>query len=99
MIRKGRILSVRGNRYDKTHPLQHYFATKVGNPEAIYLHAEIATMIASTHKYIHGLMVIRMDAHGNLANAKPCNICKEAFKHFNINEVKYSDSNGRIKYL
>ena len=39
--KRGQLLSVGVNSYTKTHPLQAYFAKKVGHSERQFLHAEI----------------------------------------------------------
>ena len=46
-------LSKGENSYKKTHPLQAYFAERVGHPQRIYLHAEILALIRAGDKKIY----------------------------------------------
>ena len=40
------LLAACTNSYTKSHPLQKFFAEKVGKPHNIYLHAEIRALIS-----------------------------------------------------
>lgn len=86
-ISKGR------NSYTKSHPLQAYFAKKVGRPEQIYLHAEIQAILNAKQKQIHEIVITRADING-LKNARPCPICMEAIKAFGIKKITYTTDNG-----
>lgn len=89
--KKGRLLSTATNNYKKTHPLQAYFAKKVGHHARIYLHAEIAAIIKAGDKKIHKLTVTRYNPKTHKAlNAKPCPICQEAIKAFGIEWVSFT---------
>lgn len=89
--KKGNLLSKATNNYNKTHPLQAYFASKVGHPARIYLHAEIAAIIKAGDKKIHKLTITRFNPRTHTAlNAKPCPICQEAIKAFGIPFVSYT---------
>lgn len=89
--KKGNLLSVAFNSYTKSHPLQAYFARKVGHSEhKIYLHAEIAAILKARGKPIYKLSVERYDKSGLPANAQPCAICREAIKAFGIRKVEYT---------
>ena len=48
--KKGNLLSEAMNSYKKTHPLQAYFAEKVGLPDKVFLHAEIAAILKAGKK-------------------------------------------------
>lgn len=89
--RKGRLLSSATNSYHKTHPLQKYFAEKVGSPAKVYLHAEIAAILAARGKPIYKIVITRHNpkTHKPL-NAKPCPICAEAIRAFGIELVSYT---------
>lgn len=91
---RGMLMSTASNSYSKTHPLQKYFAEKVGHPEKIYLHAEIAAILRCKDKPIHTIKIFRYGADGQTMLAKPCPICMEAIKAFNIPNVYYSTLNG-----
>ncbi len=89
--KKGRLLSSATNSYSKTHPLQAYFAEKVGHSPKIYLHAEIAAIIKAGDKKIHKINITRFNPRTHKAlNAKPCPICQEAIKAFGIKLVSYT---------
>ena len=78
------------NSYKKSHPLQAYFAKKVGHPNRIYLHAEIAAIIKAGTQKIHTLIVHRGEKNHYLM-AKPCLICQEAIKAFGIKNIYYTN--------
>lgn len=89
--KKGRLLSEATNRYDKTHPLQAYFAAKVGLPAKVYLHAEIAAIIRAGDKKIYKIVIERVNPKTfKSLNAKPCPICQEAIKAFGIEFVSWT---------
>ena len=86
------------NSYKKSHPLQKFFAERVGKPQNIYLHAEILAMIRSSiicHKKMHTLNVSRWDKNIPL-DAKPCIICIEAAIFFGIKVINYTTKNGWV---
>ena len=87
------------NSYKKTHPLQKFFAEKVGKPHNIYLHAEVrALIIASIQTYgtPYTLTVKRVDRNNKLMDAKPCEICVEAAIFFGIKKINYTTKNGWV---
>ena len=89
--RKGKLLSTATNSYHKTHPLQKYFASKVGQPAKVYLHAEIAAIIKAGDKQIYKIVITRHNPKTHKAlNAKPCPICQEAIRAFGIEVVSYT---------
>lgn len=88
--RKGKLISVGINDYTKTHPLQKYFAEKVGHNGRECLHAEILAILRARGKQIYRITVERYDKHGLPVNAQPCPICQEAIKAFSISKVEYT---------
>lgn len=92
-------LAYSNNNYLKSHPLQAYFARKVGHPERIYLHAEIAVILACGTHNIHSMVITRQKSNNQLALAKPCVICQEAIKAFRIKHVYYSTNEGTMEKL
>ena len=95
----GLIISVGLNSYIKSHPLQKFFAEKVGKPHNIYLHAEVrALIIASIQTYgtPYTLTVKRVDRNNKLMDAKPCEICVEAALFFGIKKINYTTKNGWV---
>lgn len=97
--RKGNLLSHAENSYVRTHPIQAYFAKKVGLASKVYLHAEIAAIIRAGDKKIHTLHVFRRNKEGKLLNAKPCPICYSAMIAYGVNKCYYSGHNGNIECL
>lgn len=87
--KKGKVLAMRTNEYNCSHPLQKHFAVLAGKPEAIFLHAEIAALIAA-RKEVHKLLIARIDKKGNPLSAKPCPICEKAIEAFGVKEIEYT---------
>lgn len=88
--KRGRLLSVGKNSYTKTHPIQKYFAQKVGKPECEFLHAEIDAILKAKGKQIHKLVIERFSRKGERLNASPCPICEEAIRAYGIINVEHS---------
>lgn len=89
--RKGRVLSVGKNSYEKTHTLQAKHAKKVGKPGAVYLHAEIhAISLCKDLKKAHKILVTRYGTTGRPLLAKPCPICQSAIDHVGIKVIEYT---------
>lgn len=88
--KKGQLLSVGFNSYEKTHPLQKHFANKAGLPEKEFLHAEIAAILRCKTKQIFRITIERYNKYGIPVNAKPCPICQEAIKAFGIQVIEHT---------
>lgn len=88
--RKGRTIARRSNNYEKTHPLQAFFARQTDKPEAVFLHAEIAAILASGDRQIHSIHVERYKRDGTEGLAKPCAACQAAIKAFGIRHITYT---------
>ena len=88
--KRGRLISVGTNSYRKTHPVQQHFASQVGLPEKIYMHAEIAALLKAGQKKVHKIVVERFDVNGNPALAEPCPICKAAIKAWGVAYVEHT---------
>lgn len=88
--KKGNLLSVAHNSYEKTHPLQKQFAVRAGQPYREYLHAEMLAMIRAKGKPIYKLTIERYDAKGNPMLAAPCEVCVAAIKEFQVKQVFYT---------
>ena len=96
--RKEVLIGVGSNSYKKTHPLQKFFAERVGKPQNIYIHAEILAMIrasGSPLKQMYTLTVGRWD-NSTPQDAKPCEICVEAAIFFGIKKINYTTKNGWV---
>jgi deoxycytidylate deaminase len=87
--KKGRVLSVGKNSYDKTHPFQASLAEECGFPERKFLHAEIDALIRCRGTP-YRIKVERFRKNGKLGLAKPCPICELAIKRAKIKFVEYS---------
>lgn len=88
--RRGHILSVGYNNYNKSHPVQAYFAEKVGHQHRIFLHAEIAAILKARDKKIFKIVIERYNREGKPLLAAPCPVCQEAIKAFGIHFVEYT---------
>lgn len=88
---KNRIISIGYNSYTKTHPLQAKYATMMGVPNKIYLHAEVSAIIGANEQ-ICTIVVSRVNNHGRLLLARPCECCMQAIYDTNINKIVYSTS-------
>ena len=88
--KRGILLAVATNSYTKTHPLQKYFAEKVGHPHREFLHAEIAALLKCKDKEPHSIFISRFNNNGFPMLAKPCPICMEAIKAFGIVKIGYT---------
>lgn len=89
--KKGRVISTGENSYWKSHPLQGKLAKKVGRPEAIFLHAEIAALVKlKDWTKAHRIKVERYDVYGNPVTAKPCAICQSALAKAGIEIIEHT---------
>lgn len=88
--KKGNLISEATNSYKKTHPIQAYFAQKVGLPMKVFLHAEIAAILKAGKRKIYRIEVERYGKKGQPLNARPCPICEEAIKAFGIQKVSFT---------
>lgn len=89
--KKGRVLSIGQNSYEKTHPLMLKYGKQVGMPERIFLHAEIAAITRCPDiTKAHRMLITRYTKDGCSGLAKPCPICESAIKSTNIKIVDYT---------
>lgn len=87
--KKGRVLATRTNSYTLSHPVQKHYAVLAGRPEAIFVHAEIATLIAckAANKNVHTLLIARVNNAGEPIKAAPCEICSIAIEQFGVKKI------------
>ncbi len=102
VIAKGRKHLASGyNTLTKTHPLQHHYASLVGKPDAIYLHAEMAAIVEARSKGIDltgsSAYVFRRGLAGDVRMCRPCIVCMEALKDFGVNTIIYTTDVGIAK--
>jgi tRNA(Arg) A34 adenosine deaminase TadA len=89
--KKGRVLSIGKNSYVKTHPLMAKYGEKVGEPNKLYLHAEIQAILKCKDlSKAHSIFVSRYNKHGHPALAAPCRLCQEAIKQSGIRKVLHT---------
>ena len=89
--KRGRILSVAYNDYEKSSPHMLEAALEAGDPHKPYWHAECRAL----HKLAYGvrphkITVVRVDSKDQLVLAKPCKICEQQIKKSGIQVVEYS---------
>jgi tRNA(Arg) A34 adenosine deaminase TadA len=89
--KRGRVLSVGQNSYIKTHPMQATHAQKVGEPEKIYLHAEIHAITRCPDlSRAYRILVSRWDRQGRPMLAAPCAVCKSAIDAAGIQFISHT---------
>lgn len=87
--KRGRLISKGENSYVKSSPVQARWARLVGQPERVFLHAEIQAIILARGAPIHKIKIERYDARGNEAASCPCPVCFAAIRHAGIKVVEY----------
>ena len=88
--KRGRILSVAYNTYQKTHPYQAQLAKEVGLKDKQYLHAEVRALLKAKDKQVYKIKVERYGANGEPLNACPCPICVEAISRAKVKIIEYT---------
>lgn len=89
--KRGKVLSVGQNSYIKTHPLQAIHAKKTGNPEKLYLHAEVHAITRCRDlRRAHKIFVSRFNKSGQPVIAAPCPVCLSAIKAAGIKYVEHT---------
>jgi len=93
--KRNHIIASAQNRPAKTHPIQARYAAKARMGHKIYLHAEIAALIAC-HEDPCYIYIARVWRDGTIAMAKPCPICELAIIESGIIEIYYTNQHGSI---
>ena len=88
--KRGRILATAQNSYVKTHPLMAREAKAVGEPQKIYLHAEVAALLRTNWDDAYSIFVSRYSNSGEPLLARPCKICQRVIKLAGIKEVSHT---------
>jgi len=89
--KRGRILSIGNNSYNKSHPVQAAYANKVGRPSKIFLHAEIHAIVKCRRlDKAHRMVVERYDNRGEPKISKPCSVCETAIRESGIKIVEHT---------
>lgn len=86
--RHNHILSMATNQY-KTHPIQYHYASRVGEPRKISLHAEISAIIRAGGNP-RKIYVARLGAGGTSLKSTPCPICQLAIEEAGIKEIYHT---------
>lgn len=89
--KKGNVLSIGENNYNKSHPYMAKMAMACGEDKKIFLHAEIAAIIKCKElKKADNIYIYRIRNNGDIELVNPCKICRSAIKELglNINLVK-----------
>jgi tRNA(Arg) A34 adenosine deaminase TadA len=84
--RKGRILNIGFNSYNKTSTTQAYYAEKVGLSKKIFIHAEIGALTNLQGK-ADTIYIARISKSGQPLPALPCKICQCAINDLGIKNV------------
>lgn len=89
--RKGRPISIGQNSYTKTHPLMAKISKTTGQPNRIFLHAEVAALVKlKDWRRAYKLVVSRYNSFGEPVMARPCTSCQHLIKLAGINYVEHT---------
>jgi deoxycytidylate deaminase len=89
--KRKRPISIGKNSYVKTHPLQAKSALAAGMPQCIYLHAEVAALVAlKDWSRASSILVSRVRGDGSIGSAKPCALCIRLIKLAGIKHVNHT---------
>ncbi len=89
--KRGRLLAVAENSYVQTHPRMARLARRVGEPNRVYLHAEVSAIIKALKRgEPYEIRVYRHFKDGSPAPSKPCPACMLAIKEANIKKIWYT---------
>ena len=100
--RKGKVLAVSTNDYERSHPWQKKLSLQCGlSEERIYLHSEVACLlkVRSIRKRAHSLRVERRGKFGELRLAFPCLSCQAAIKLAGVKIVIFSTEEGFKEWI
>ena len=92
--RRGRFIARGENDYKKSHPIMFNIGVKVGQPEKIFLHAEVSALLKGKTKLPYLIVIQRYDIIGNMALSRPCSVCMEALRIYGVSKIKYTTKNG-----
>ena len=96
--KRGNLIATKSNLYTKSHRWQKELSIKAGMSDLrIYLHAEIACLLASRNRKVHSLLVQRFNKDGTPANACPCLSCKLAIIETEVKYVRYTTACGIVQ--
>jgi tRNA(Arg) A34 adenosine deaminase TadA len=90
--KRGKIIAS-GVNSRKTHPLQKEMAEKVGLPEKVFLHAEIAALVRCRDEP-HTVYVGRITHDGESAVSRPCPICMMSIVESGAKRIVFMNEDG-----
>ncbi len=91
--KRGRVLSVGVNSYQKSHPIQAKYAEQVGNVCAQYLHAEVSSLIKLKYNdkgRAYKIAIARVLKNGKIGLAAPCPVCQMAIAEAGLKSIEYT---------
>ena len=89
---RGHIIATATNSA-KTHPQQAEYAKRVGKPQKISLHAELAALVRAKAD-VHTLIVCRINRTSDLRLSRPCPVCMLAMQEAGVQEIWFSTNSG-----
>lgn len=97
LIKRNKIIKIGWNK-NRTHPVikKHpYHEGRVG------IHAELDCLLKYDKQDLsdYEMIVLRVDKKSKLNNSKPCSGCASLIRQFNLKNVYYSNSHGKIESL
>lgn len=93
ILTSGNNIISEGTNISKTHPVQANFARRAGQPERVWLHAELRALITANDE-ANICFVARVNRKGFLRSSKPCKVCSLALKEANIKWVYFTSDKG-----
>ena len=100
LLMRNKIISIGRNNPDKTHPLAKKF-----NHRFNCIHSELSSIVNFKFKFNNitlnkcKLVNIRISAANTPKMARPCSMCIEMLKFFDIKEVYYTNSLGNFERI
>ena len=96
--KRGNVIATRPNLYTKSHRWQKELSVQAGLSDLrIFLHAEIACLLASRNYKVHSLLVQRFNKAGEPVSACPCLSCKLAVVQSEVKYVRYTSECGIVQ--
>ena len=93
--KKGNVLSVGYNSYNKSSPWQKELSLKAGLSEhRISLHSEISALLRAKNQQVYFMQIERYDAAGNPKLCLPCPSCMLAIKQCKVKVVRFTTEEG-----
>lgn len=96
-ILDGKRVVSKGFNSTKTSSFQYRIARRVGRPEKVCLHAEIAAIIAARQN-ISGMaiLVLRTRKDGTFARSRPCPVCMLALREAGVLDILYHNGENFV---